>query len=117
MTPASSLGARNAAAGISSAKGWNTAGVREASSRGAVAPRRVAVETAEGQQLEKLKFLTPKVHCSERNRTQAETADVLSSVCPFSNSCKFSVNSPMKVGEHAMTSRNGPRAAGGLDRY
>eukprot|EP00904_Undaria_pinnatifida_P002511 jgi/Undpi1/12260/HiC_scaffold_5.g01936.m1 len=60
VTPASSLGARNAAAGISSAKGWNTAGVREASSRGAVAPRRVAVETAEGQQLEKLKFLTPK---------------------------------------------------------
>ena len=43
------------------AKGWNTAGVREASSRGVVAPRRVAVETAEGQKLEKLKFLTPEV--------------------------------------------------------
>ena len=62
MAPASSLGARNAA-GIAPAKGWNAAGVREASSRGAVAPRRVAVETAEGQQLETLKFLTPEVHC------------------------------------------------------
>ena len=60
MAPASSLGARNAA-GMAPAKGWNTAGVREASSRGVVAPRRVAVETAEGQKLEKLKFLTPEV--------------------------------------------------------